>query len=70
MYNKCKIYEGNNERKKFFTDEIYYIKMICLIKWTQKNKSVETIGNIGLEKKIKKLPTFTWHKLLHYFYCN
>lgn len=27
-----------------------------------KIKSVETIGNIGLEKK-KKLSTFTWHKL-------
>lgn len=30
--NKRKIYERNNERKKFFTDGIYYIKMICLIK--------------------------------------
>ena len=34
--NKSKIYEGNNERKKFHSDGIYHIKMICFIKWTQK----------------------------------
>ena len=41
---------------------MYYIKWYVLLSELKKIKSVEIIGNIGLEKKIKKLPTFTWHK--------
>ena len=41
---------------------MHYIKWYVLLSELKINKSVETIGNIGLEKKIKKLPTFTWHK--------
>ena len=41
---------------------MYYIKWYVLLSELKKIKSVETTGNIGLEKKIKKLPTFTWHK--------
>ena len=57
--------EENNEKKYVFLvdenmkNEMQFLKRTMFIKQTKKYKSVEIVDIEGLEKKIKKLPTFT-----------